>query len=183
VATRGKRLPGAGQTQLSNETHVARPGRRIHTAYSGTQLYPEGHRRARILPVPEAIFWYDLTSAQEARPQPTSDEAKGRRHETKAAAGAQAQREETDATLPRGAAPRAHPSSARSNFGMTSPRPKRQGHNPRATRQKGRETRRRQPLGHQPNGKNQFTNGCTRRSEPQVATKLACETTPLPTFL
>ena len=84
MATRGKRLPGAGQTQLSNETHVARPGRRIHTAYSGTQLYPEGHRRARILPVPEAIFWYDLTSAQEARPQPTSDEAKGRRDETKA---------------------------------------------------------------------------------------------------
>ena len=116
MATRGERLPGTGQTQLSNETHVARPGGRIHTAYSGTQLYPEGHRRARILPVPEAIFWYDLTSAQEARPQPTSDEAKGQRHETKAAAGAQAQREESDATLPRGAAPRAHPSSARSTF-------------------------------------------------------------------
>jgi hypothetical protein len=137
----------------------------------------------RVKKFPEHNFWYDLTSAQEARPQPTSDEAKGQKHETKAAAGAQAQREKSDASLPRGAAPRAHPSSARSNFGMTSPRPKRQGHNPRVTRQKGGETRRRQPLGHQPNGKNQFTNGCTRRSEPQVATKLACETAPLPTFL
>ena len=67
--------------------------------------------------------WYDLTSAQEARPQPTSDEAKGRRDETKATAGAPSQREES-------VHERLHP-----------------------------------------------------EVEPQVATKLACETTPLPTFL
>ena len=56
MATRGERLPGTGQTQLGNESYVAGPGKRIHTAYSGTRRYPEGHRRARILPVPEAIL-------------------------------------------------------------------------------------------------------------------------------